>query len=146
MSHETYLWIKLVHYLGFIVWLGSMYALLLIVRAPAGRGEETGGPLAIAARRAGLSMDIGATLTIAVGVYLLFKAPEPVSPLEQPYFHVKLTLAVALIGLHGYLRARAGKLARGTGGAPPAAVVVIAAVLMLGILAAVLVGPVYMAR
>ena len=144
MSHETYLWIKLIHFLGFIVWLSSMFGLLQMLR------ESTGGPgeardlLVRLARRAGRGMDVGATLAIAAGVILLVKSPAPIRPIEQPYFHVKLALALCLIGLHGFLRVRAGKLARGDSRTLGPAPMAVAALLMLGIIGIVLIGPLYL--
>jgi len=139
MSLETYQWIKLVHFIGFIIWLGSIFGLVTILRAP---GEATG-PVAAIARTMARSMDAGATLAIAAGVVLLLKL-EP-SPLKQPYFHIKLTLAAGLIGLHGYLRVKTGKLSRG-GGPIGNAPYLIAVILAIGILGSVVVAPLYLAK
>ena len=144
MSHETYLWIKLVHYLGFIVWLSSMFGLTQMLREPTGGTGDARDLLVRLARRAGRAMDIGATLAIAAGVTLIIKSPEPIRPIEQPYFHVKLALAVCLIGLHGFLRVRAGKLARGDSRTLGPAPMAVAALLMLGILGMILIGPLYL--
>jgi uncharacterized membrane protein len=143
MSHETYLWIKLVHFLGFIVWVGSIFGLVHMLREPT-TSEDQRDLLARLARKAGRAMDIGAALAIAAGVILLVKSPAPIRPIEQPYFHVKLALAVALVGLHGFLRMRAGKLARADTRRLGRAPLAVAALLALGILGVVLIGPVYL--
>jgi protoporphyrinogen IX oxidase len=143
MSHQTYLWIKLVHFVGFIVWLSSIFGLvnMLRERTEAGEAREL---LARLARNAGRAMDTGATLAIVAGVIMLVKSPAPVGPLEQPYFHVKLTLAVLLLGLHGFLRVRAARLGRGDARPLGPAPVAVASLLALGILAIVLIGPLYL--
>ena len=144
MSHEAYLWIKLIHFLGFIVWLSSMFGLLQMLREPTGGPGEARDLRVRLARRAGRGMDVGATLAIAAGVILLVKSPAPIRPIEQPYFHVKLALALCLVGLHGFLRVRAGKLARGDARTLGPAPMAVAALLMLGIIGIVLIGPLYL--
>jgi len=142
MSPDAYLWIKLVHFVGFIVWIGSMFGILYMLREPIGGSDDARRVLVNLSQRAGRAMDIGATLAIVAGVVLLIKSP--VRPIYQPYFHVKLALAAALIGLHGFTRARAGKLARGEVRPLSSAPLAIAVLLALGILAMVLVGPLYL--
>ena len=143
MSLDSYLWIKLVHFVGFIVWVGSMFGLIGMMREPAG-SDDARRLLITLTRRAGRAMDIGATLAIAAGVILIIKSPEPVRPMQQPYFHVKLALAAGLVGLHGFLRARAGKLAKGDTRTLGPAPLALAALLALGILAMIVVGPLYL--
>jgi uncharacterized membrane protein len=144
MSPDAYLWIKLVHFVGFIVWVGSTFALINMLRQPTGGSEEARRLLIALTRGAGRAMDIGATLAIAAGVVLIVKSPEPVQPIQQPYFHVKLALAVGLVGLHGFLRARAGKLAKGDTRTLGPAPLALAALLVLGILTMIMVGPLYL--
>src|SRR6185503_17721714 len=142
MSLDAYLWIKLIHFVGFIIWVGSMFGLIHMLRASAGSSEDGRRMLVLLTQRAGRAMDIGATLAIAAGVILLIKSPA--KPLQQPYFHVKLALAVGLIGLHGFVRARAGKLAKGDARPLGPAPLALAALLAIGILGMVLVGPLYL--
>lgn len=141
MNPDAYLWIRLVHFLGFIVWIGSLLALVNMLREPTG-SEDARRLLVALTRRAGRAMDIGAALAIVAGVILLIKSPA--KPGQQPYFHVKLALAVGLIGLHGFVRARAGKLAKGDTRTLGPAPLALAALLSLGILAMVIVGPLYL--
>jgi putative membrane protein len=143
MSVDAILWIKLAHFIGFIAWVGSMFALASMMREPAGGSEEGRRLLVALTRRAGRAMDIGATLAIAAGVILLIKSPEP-RPVKQPYFHVKLALVVGLIALHGFLRARAGKLAKGDSRSLGPAPLALAALISVGILAMMVVGPLYL--
>ena len=134
MSAQTYLWIKAAHVFGFVLWIGSMVALALLGAATR-RAEATGRTvLAEAARPVGLAMDIGATLAIAAGVVMLLHSLDPVPPLKRPYFHIKLTLAVVLIGLHGLLRVSGGRARRGVGSGPPAWLLPVAVLLALGVI------------
>ena len=144
MSHQTYLWIKLVHFVGFIVWLSSIFGLANMLREQVGGSGEARDLLIRLARNAGRAMDAGATLAIVAGVVMLIKSPAPVRPMEQPYFHVKLTLAVLLLGLHGFLRMRAGKLAKGDVRPLGPAPLAVATLLFLGIVGIVLIGPLYL--
>jgi putative membrane protein len=142
MSDDALLWIRLVHFVGFIVWVGSLFGLIGMLREPAG-SDDARRLLVALTRRAARAMDIGATLAIAAGVILMIKSPEP-RVVKQPFFHVKLALAVGLIALHGFLRVRAGKLAKGDTRTLGPAPLALAALLTLGILAMILVGPLYL--
>lgn len=144
MSHETYLWIKVVHFLGFIVWLSSIFGLANMLRERTAGSGEAHDLLGRLARNAGRAMDAGATLAIVAGVILLIESPAPIRPLEQPYFHVKLTLAVLLVALHGFLRVRAAKLSRGDARPLGPAPLVVVTLLVLGIVGIVLIGPLYL--
>lgn len=142
MSVDAYLWTKLVHFVGFIIWVGAMFALVQMMREPVGASEDARRVLVNLSKRAGRAMDIGAALAIAAGVILLIKSPA--RPGQQPYFHVKLALAAGLVGLHGFVRVRAGKLAKGDTRALGPAPLAVAVLLVLGILAMVVVGPLYL--
>jgi uncharacterized membrane protein len=142
MSPDAYLWIKLIHFLGFIVWLGALFGLVNMMREPTSSSQDAHRLLVALTRRAGRAMDVGAALAIAAGVILLIKSPA--KPGQQPYFHVKLALAVGLVGLHGFVRARAGKLAKGDTRTLGPAPLALATLLSLGILAMILVGPFYL--
>ena len=144
MSHQTYLWIKLVHFVGFIIWLSSIFGLANMLREKVGGSGEARDLLVRLARNAGRAMDAGATLAIVAGVILLIKSPAPIKPIEQPYFHVKLTLVVLLLALHGFLRMRAGKLAKGESKPLGSAPLGLVTLLLLGIVAIVLIGPLYL--
>jgi uncharacterized membrane protein len=144
MSADAYLWIKLVHFVGFIMWVGSSFAIMSMLREPIGGSDDARSLLVNLTRRAGRVMDAGAAIAIVAGVVLLIKAPEPVRPIHQPYFHVKLALAAGFVGLHGFLRVRAGKLAKGDTRPLGPAPLLLAVLLVLGIISMVLVGPLYL--
>lgn len=122
MSQQELLYrsIKAIHVFGFLLWIGSMFALTLAMSAH----ERASGPARDALidiqRSMGRAMELGALLAIACGVVMILRSPATVPPLKQPYLHIKLTLAVLLIVMHGLVRARMARLRRGEGSAPPA--------------------------
>ena len=134
MSAQTYLWIKAAHVFGFVLWIGSMVALSLLGAATRRAEGGARSALADAARPVGMAMDIGATLAIAAGVVMILGSLDPVPPLKRPYFHIKLTLAVVLIGLHGLLRVSGGRARRGAGAGPPGWILPVAVLLALGVI------------
>jgi len=70
------------------------------------------------ARSEGRRADIGAATAIVGGLWLLSNAPE--FYLHQPWMHAKLTLVVALLGAHGFLRVKAKRASLGEGRFPRA--------------------------
>jgi uncharacterized membrane protein len=122
MSPQAYIWVKAFHQFGFLLWVGSMFALTLVMSAHARAAATAREPFIAAERSIGRAMELGALFTIAAGVAMIVWSPAAISPLRQPYVHIKLTLAVVLIALHGVVRARMARLGRGEGGALPAVV------------------------
>jgi protoporphyrinogen IX oxidase len=113
-----YLSIKSIHVLGFILWVGSLLGLTLVLQAH----QRASGPhegLIGAERSIARAMELGAMLTIVCGALMILFSPAAVSPIRQPYVHMKLTLVVVIIALHGLVRAKMAKLGRGEGKAPP---------------------------
>src|SRR5947209_8415530 len=94
------------HVVGFIVWLGNLYAIAVtLVARDASPEEAIKKRLGDLARTHGLTADIGATLAIASGLWLI--AGAPTFYLHQPWLHMKLTLvALGILGLHGFLRVK----------------------------------------
>lgn len=121
MSQEELIYrsIKAIHILGFLLWVGSMFALSVALRYHERAGADRNAIIGLE-HAVGRAMELGALLTIACGVYMLLRSPTVVSPLKQPYVHIKLTLVVVLIGMHGVVRAKMARLGRGQGSAPGA--------------------------
>jgi uncharacterized membrane protein len=103
----------LVHILGFTFWVGSLLTVSLLLSA-AGEDAATRAKVGALARRVAVVADIAAAVAIVGGLSLLFTRSWD---LRQPWMHVKLTLAVGLVAVHGIVRVRAKRLAGG--GAPP---------------------------
>jgi len=85
------------HIAAFAIWLGNLFA---IASALVFRNDQTDatsrGMLGALGRRHGLVADIGATLTLLTGGWLLSFAPG--FYFAQPWLHVKLTLVVVMLG------------------------------------------------
>ena len=111
--------IKAIHILGFLLWVGSMFALSVALRYHERAGADRSAIVGLE-RAIGRAMELGALLAIAAGVYMILTKVGPVSPMKQPYLHIKLTLVVVLIGMHGVVRAKLARLGRGQGSAPGA--------------------------
>jgi len=131
MRQEAYLWFKAVHQLGFLLWLGCMFGLTVVLSAHARAGAAAHEALVGLERRLARAMELGALLAIVCGAVMIVGSPAAVSPLKQPYLHIKLTLVVAIIALHGLVRGKMGRLGRGQATPPPAWLS--AAVLLLAI-------------
>ncbi len=118
MSPQAYLWVKAIHQFGFMLWVGSMFALTLILRTHASAAGSARDAFNAAERAIGRAMELGALLSIAGGVAMIVWTIAPISPLKQPYVHIKLTLVFVLIVLHGIVRGKMARLGRGEGSAP----------------------------
>ena len=145
MSGQTYLTIKAVHFLGFFLWVGGMVALALTLRAHAAAAEAAKAAFEGLERTLARGMEWGALLAITCGVIMIAKSPGPVSPMKQPYLHIKLTLVVVILALHGFTRMKMAKVSKGTGGPPPSAVPVLLLVIAAAIFYLAVVKPMYRA-
>jgi uncharacterized membrane protein len=143
MSGQTYLWIKAVHFLGFFLWLGSMSALAVVLRAHAGAAEAARSAFEGLERTIARTMEWGALLSITCGVIMIAKSPGPVSPMKQPYLHIKLTLVVVILALHGLVRMKMGKLRKDPATGVPAIIPWLIVALAAAIFALAVVKPMY---
>jgi uncharacterized membrane protein len=125
MAQEVLIYnsVKAIHILGFLLWVGSMFALSVSLRYHERAGADRTAIVGLE-RAIGRAMELGALLAIAGGVYMILtKAKvfgDAISPMKQPYLHIKLTLVVVLIAMHGVVRAKMARLGRGEGRAPGA--------------------------
>ena len=85
--------VRLLHFAGFTLGVGGIIAMALLVVS--GTRHKAAGILA----------DVGATLTIASGVYNAIHG----ALFKMPWLHIKLTLVVVLIVVHSLLRVRMRK-------------------------------------
>ncbi|HWM87720.1 MAG TPA: CopD family protein [Kofleriaceae bacterium] len=133
MSPQAYVWVKAIHQFGFLLWVGSMFALTLVLSAHA-RAAGARDAFVVAERAIGRAMELGALLTIAGGIAMIFGSSAVISPMKQPYVHIKLTLVVVLIAMHGVVRSKMARLGRGQGTAPPAWVSAVILILAMAII------------
>lgn len=111
-----YEWIKAVHVIGFLTWTGSLVACLSLLRRHGDANEESVRLLTEIERKFALSMDIGAAIAIVAGVYLAVGF-SPINWFDAkifgPWLHIKSTLVVLLIAVHGFTRMKFGKIRKG---------------------------------
>lgn len=137
MNDRVYQWILALHVLGFITWIGTMFATSVVLRLHGRAAEAARTGFAEVEKALARWMERGALVAIACGVILLVGAPGP-SMIKQPFMHIKLTLVVVLIGLHGLVRAKMARLGRGKG-KPPFAALPPLILIVAGAIAAVII-------
>jgi putative membrane protein len=141
MSPATYQWSVAIHVFGIVLWTGGMFACLRLLAAHGAVGKTAPEGLILAERRTAVLMDIGATIAMLTGLYLLFFAPT--KPLTQGgWMHAKLTLVVlGVLGLHGFARAKVRKFRNGDVRALPGFVLPVFLAVVLGVIVLVQVRP-----
>ena len=95
-----------IHLIGISLWVGTLFALAaLLVTRDAQPEPEMRKRIGSLARSAGIGADVGATVTLLGGLWMLLSMPAYY--LHQPWMHMKLTAVVAMLGVHGFIRAKA---------------------------------------
>ncbi|TMM48473.1 CopD family protein [Qipengyuania marisflavi] len=111
----TYYWLKAGHIIFMVFWMAGLFMLprqmLYMHSAPPGSEEE-----ALWATRSGLLRTIILTPSIIVVWVLGLLLAMTIGAFDQGWFHAKLLLVIVLSGYHGWLVAKARKMA---GGARP---------------------------
>ncbi len=129
-----------IHLVGMSLWVGTLFSIaaLLVQRD---RQPEPDMRLRIGAlaRTAGLGADVGATVAIAGGLWMLLTMPAYY--LHQPWMHMKLTAVLAMLGVHGLVRAKAKRASLGAAVTFPPAVTTIVLVLTVTIIALAVLKP-----
>lgn len=107
----SYLWIKALHVAFMVTWFAGLFYLprLFIYHAEAGDAVSRD-RFVVMERRLFAIMTIGAILTLAFGLWLLF---INTALMQQGWFHAKLTLLVLLAAFHVSTRYWMKKLAAG---------------------------------
>jgi putative membrane protein len=108
-----YPWIKTLHLVAVVAWIGGMLAVPLLLAGAAG-----GADAAAFARAARLLLKRlvlpGMVTALVLGVAMI--GLQPAIMKGQGFMHAKLTLALVLMGAHGFLAARARKAEAGEPG------------------------------
>ncbi len=91
-------WFKMLHVLGALVFLGGSFTAARLLGMLITADEKVRAAAAAMGRRAYLTLTLPAgLLLVGAGLYLLIKDPQGVGYLKQPWFHVKLTMAVLIL-------------------------------------------------
>jgi len=133
MDYETLKWIRVIHLYGMLTWVGGLVGLSFILKQHAKAAEGAYADFIELEKGTAIAMDIGATVTIACGLAMLFSiSPSPLK--GQGWMHAKLLLVVGLIGLHGFQRMRVGKYKRGTVSPNPGWIIPAVEIVAIGII------------
>jgi uncharacterized membrane protein len=115
---KLYQWLMALHVVGAILWVGGLTAVLALLHVHARVDEAARGALASLERRIAMAMDVGATLTIAVGLYTAIRWNHFS---HGGWLHIKLTAVVlGVLSVHGLARARIKQARQGNPRAVPA--------------------------
>lgn len=112
---SSYMWIKAIHVIGFVMWVGSLVGLATLLAAHRRLAESTVDSLVSLERKIAMEMDIGALIAIACGVAMILEGRNMGSAwvMKQPWMHVKLTMVIGLLVAHVLVRIKVGKARRG---------------------------------
>lgn len=103
-------WLKVLHIVGIVLWLGGMINLSLILSRTSSLDPEFQQRLAPAVRafRTG-GLWAGAFLVLISGIAVVVMSPEY---FKMGWFHAKLTLVLAMLGAQGWLDSRVARWLR----------------------------------
>jgi len=94
-------WVKALHIVFVVTWFAGLFYLpRLFVYHAESTDAAVHAQLKIMERRLLVITDIGGTLAVVFGVWMLFLVP---AYLQQHWLHAKLTLVVGLVAYHAYL-------------------------------------------
>jgi uncharacterized membrane protein len=119
----------ILHVVGVVFWAGGLFAISLML-AVAAKDTEASAKVGAVAKRAAIAVDAAAALAIVGGIALFGSRSWDI---RQPWMHMKLTFVLGLLAVHGIVRMRAGRAARGGKGpgiAAPIAVAVLAVIIV----------------
>ncbi len=108
---EFYKWFPAVHVVGIVLWLGGLTAVLALLHVHP--RVETGSRqlLSQVERKIALLMDLGATVTIASGLYFAIDTRQFSN---GGWLHIKLTaVVVCILTVHGFARMKIKKFRTG---------------------------------
>jgi putative membrane protein len=96
------LWVKALHVIFMVTWFAALFYLpRLFVYHAMSTDQATIARFKVMERKLHVMMNIGATLTIIFGLWLLFSYGWSTYK-HQGWLHVKLTCVVLLIAYHGW--------------------------------------------
>jgi uncharacterized membrane protein len=135
MSPSLYLWAKVLHVIGFVLWVSGLWAGIWLLKAHAQVDPASRPTLVGAERKVGASMDAGATFALIGGLAMAFGGPINAFK-TGGWLHVKLTLVVlGVFSVHGLVRGRMRKFRNGDLTPLPGWVVPVLFVALAGIIA-----------
>lgn len=116
MSASTYLLLRSAHLIGLVFWIAGLVSVYWMLRLHAQAPPEARDRLTAMERSLAMLMEIGSALAIGCGVVMAITGP-PGSSVSWfklgMWLHIKLVLVLALLAVHGLIRARIKKFSRG---------------------------------
>lgn len=107
------LWFATLHVVGIVLWVGGLTSVLALLHVHVQADGKVREVLTGVERRVAMLMDLGATLTIATGLYRAFTV-VPNAFKTGAWLHIKLTVVVlGLLSVHGMARVKIKKFGRG---------------------------------
>ena len=135
LSPSLYLWVKVLHVAGITLWIAGIWAGIWLLKAHVNVEASSRPALVGAERKAGASMDAGATFAIIGGLLLAFGGPVNAFK-TGGWLHIKLTLVViGVLSVHGLVRSKMKKYRNGDLAPLPGWVVPVFLVCVAGIVA-----------
>jgi len=99
---KFYEWFAALHVVGAVLWVGGLTAVLALLQVHPRVETGSRALLSQVERRLAIVMDLGATLTIAVGLYAAIDTRQFSN---GGWLHIKLTAVVlCILSVHGFAR------------------------------------------
>lgn len=113
MSPYAYLWLRVVHIIGFVLWSAGLVAGIGLLRAYVKANAEARPSLVPLLKKTGALMDAGATFAIGAGLWRAFGGPVNAFK-TGGWLHAKLAVVVlGVLSVHGLVRAKMRKYREG---------------------------------
>ena len=139
MSVTAMTWLKAFHLFGAFLWMGTLIGLSNILLAHAAADLGARPAFHKLERKVAMMMDLGATLAIGFGIWLIIQTP---GAMKQGSLHAKLALVVlGPLAVHGMLRVKVRRFREGKVVAPPGFLPPVLMLLGLAIIVLVVVKP-----
>lgn len=116
MSASTYLLVRSAHLIGLVFWIAGLVSVYWMLRLHAHAPAEAREKFTLMERSLALLMEFASALAIGCGIVLAINGPvgSEVSWFKLgKWLHYKLVLVLALLAVHGMIRARIKKFSRG---------------------------------
>ena len=107
-------WKLTFHLFGMLIWFAGIVASLRMLSAYNATPSDQRVDFKQFSGKVGLLMDIGAGLTVVMGLWLISNKAGLALFKAGGFMHAKLTLVVVLIGLHGFVRVKLAKYRKGS--------------------------------
>lgn len=142
MASELVRWLLVGHIFSFMIWIGSIFSLLDILKVHGENSQKGGTLLGKLEKESAIAMDIGGTLAIVFGLLLLFLPAGGTAIMKGAgFFHAKLLLVLVVLFVHVLIRRKIRKYRQGDVEPMPAWPFPLMVVTVLAIITLIMVRP-----